>query len=197
MPLINRTTSVTPGWEKGPVTLPQSPDGVTSKPAADDSGPLAAGKTIVKTGSGGDGKGKGVMPEPTRKPTNATATDPNYVIDALKKGGAPSVTSRPTTQLQSDFSGVLSQSQGTAAAGEMGVLSYVRPRPADAGDGLQGGGGPKPDGNVSSDEAGKLGGFPDAAGGDGKGRQPQTVKGKTNARPRTPFNLPGFTGRGK
>jgi len=49
----------------------------------------------------------------------------------------------------------------------------------DEGDGLPGGGFAKPDDNVSSNPSGKNCGFPDGAAGDGSGRQPKSVQGRT------------------
>jgi len=42
--------------------------------------------------------------------------------------------------------------------------------------------------NVSSNPGGKTGGFPDASGGDGSGRKPQSIVGSNVAAPRTPFD---------
>jgi hypothetical protein len=185
----------TPGYTSTPPNLGSAPSAPTtgSTPAAqgDESGSPPRGKSVSMTGfgKGKTGPHSPGMPAPQAKGAFKSDYNDAPATELLKQGGAPMVQSAPDPQSGGDYTSIAQKTGSSATFSDQGT-GFVASKPADQGpDWLQGGGCVKQDANTSATQPAKTGGFPDASGGDGKGRQPQTVIGTTKAKARTPVNM--------
>jgi hypothetical protein len=99
-------------------------------------------------------------------------------IDLMRQGGSPMAQPEPVPSLHADVATMVISASGSSATIEAG-MSLPQAVPTAPGNPMT---------NVSTNQVGKVNGFPDGGAGPGTGRPPRSVAGKTAAKPRTPFD---------
>jgi hypothetical protein len=120
---------------------------------------------------------------PGNRPAQNNATAGKTIKGPHALEAAPEKPYRPGKNESAPVATINSQQQSALAAGGSFINDLLGRRPSATVPAR-----PGDDSNINDNSAGKTGGFPEAGGGSGAGRQPATVKGGHDAQPRTPFD---------